>query len=113
MWQETLNGFLKEVLAIAVATFIPVVCLFLGKILGTLLKKIKNEVARKLAYDAVLWAKNKFSGDGMGDIKLSAAVDFLSKKTGISRERAEVLVRAAYENLFVESLPPATSNPTQ
>lgn len=108
--KELLQGVFLEIVKYAVAALIPIIGLLIGKLLMHLTKKIDNETFRGLAIQAVLFAEDKLGPDtNLGQAKLRLAVDFLVEKTKISREQAEALVRAAYQNIFVPFGEKATS----
>jgi hypothetical protein len=101
------NKILSDVIGVLVVALIPYFGILIGKMINSLIASIKAPAIRALAYDAVNWAADKFGPDGAGKDKLAAAVAFLVKKTGISAERAEVLIRSAYVNL-TDSFPKET-----
>ena len=101
------NKIVADVIGVLVVALIPYLGLLAGKLINTLMNSIKAPAIRHLAYDTVRWAADKFGPDGAGKDKLAAAVAFLVKKTGISAERAEVLIRSAYTQME-EALPKET-----
>lgn len=98
-WNEI---FVPVIQALLVA-LVPYLGILVGKAIKAIIDSIKNPTVRALAYDAVYFAEDKFGPDtAKGKEKLADAVAFLVKKGHISQERAEVLVRSAYQNIFVQ-----------
>lgn len=96
------NKILLDILSVVVVALVPYLGILAGKLINAVIKSIKAPGIRALAYDAVFWALDKFGIDGDGGKKLDAAVAFLVKKTGISAERAEVLIRSAYQQALAQ-----------
>lgn len=95
------TGIMKEVLVTLIPVLIIAFAKVLHNILVALLNSIKNPTVKNLATQAVLWAEDKFGPDSAkGQIKLAEAVAYLSAKTGMSKEDAEVKIRAAYQEIF-------------
>lgn len=92
----------KDVLVVLIPVVILIFAQIIHSLLVALLNRIKNPSIRNLATQAVLWAKDKFGPDGSGKVMLAAAVEYLSSKTGISKEDADVKIRAAYQVIFGE-----------
>lgn len=107
---DILQGVLMEIVKYAVAALLPVIGLLIGRLLLHLISKIDNETVRGLAIQAVLFAEDKLGPDtDTGKQKMELAIAFLMEKTKMSREQAEALVRAAYQNVFVPFGEKATS----
>ncbi len=101
------NEIVVQVIGLIVTALVPFLGALLGKLLFTIIGKLHNETLRKLAIDAVLYAEDKFGADtSSGMAKLDLAAEWLAKKAHISKESAEALIRAAYQNALAPFNPP-------
>lgn len=94
--KEILSGALMQLLKYAFAVLVPVIGTILAWIFTLLLSKIKNDRIRALAIQGVLWVEDKY-GSEPGDTKLGRAINELIRKTGVSQEEADRLIREAYQ----------------
>ncbi len=107
--KEILLSGLLDIVKYSVAVIIPVIGVLVGRLLQKLLDTINNNILKDLAIQAVLYVEDKLGADtGTGKKKLKLAVEWLTKKTNISEEYAEELIRVAYQNIlapFLEEKP--------
>lgn len=97
-------GSLIAQLLIAIVTVVaPVLATLLGNLILKGVKNSQTKIDDRLAGLAVAWAEDNLGSDtGKGKEKLDMAIEKLFElgKGKISRSQAELLVRAAYQNLM-------------
>jgi len=104
MW-ETIGNVVVNVLAIvASAVVLPFLRRYSKKVAGDILQQASDAID-KAADTAVRYADDKAKAAGQelyGSDKLNAAIDAVCASVGVTREEAEIAVRAAYAR-YVES----------
>lgn len=94
-----MEDLLMEIVKAVVAVVIPYIGILVRKLIKEGIDEIENKKARELAIDVILFVEDKIGSDP-GDDKLKFAVNILSNKLGYSKEKAEELVRSAYQKVF-------------
>lgn len=108
-WQTILGqlgGVLLQAAIPVIVTIVVALMSLLGKFILNKIKESQTTLDDRLAAMAVAWAEDNIGG-GKGDEKLSAACDKLEEMTKgrIKSDRAETIIRAAYQALYGQLKP--------